>query len=245
MTWAIISLIGAGLLVFIKYTLIVAYGKSSLRGGQLFIITLLFLLSLAAITGAGFSVITFKHEGNTSLMDQTNHLLDENDSLKVELHDLKNEYYLTNQNLQPFSQFAIEKYKSITPEEALQKLTADLPKMEAALKQIRPHLEYLDDSVQLAGLGGMAFYYTTYYFLANNGNLKNVRVEATLDGPIREVTARTRGISPQDEVGSVKYNMDRTSFTFTMKNLPRGHELLVTVRSESMVETKFITWSPK
>jgi len=245
MKWAIISLIAAGGLVFIKYMLVVAYGKSCLSGGQLFLITLMFLLSLGAIAGAGFSVLTFKHEGNSSLIIQTNRLVDENDSLKSEMHDLKNAYYSANQNLQPFSQFALNKYGSDKPEEALKQLTIDLPKMETAMKKTRVHLEFLDDSVRLAGHGGMSFYYKTYYFLANNGMLKNVRVDLTLNNPVRAVTARTRGREPHDDVGTVKYKNNRSSFTFTMDNLMRGHELLITVRSENIVETKSISWSPK
>lgn len=197
-------------------------GKSA--GGRSFIFLILVILITAAGIIGGNYILGLPQKALDRVINDYDQAIRRNDSLGDLVEDLR----ISTDSLR----------------EGLDELQRINDSLKEDINRRRPRLVFAGDSTRLAGVGDSIYYYTTYFFRASNAAVEDVEIKIDLTGEPMDITCRVRGPASDQNGCQIRINGDMRGFTCRKVFLPQGSYLLIVVKSEDMLETVSISWSP-
>jgi hypothetical protein len=233
----------ASILVLLSNFLIWHFNKGKLRGGKVWFLVVLAILTVALIWLKDYSQnkeTTSLRKNITNITDQNKLLISSSDSLTKRLSDMQQDMaQMRKENqelassLEPFKNIANRIYPGISAEIALQKLASDISKnISKDISKIKPKLVYLGQiGPQRDPVSGL--FQTSYDFSSDPTHaLKDVRIRVKFDGCFVFITGGKRGLIGAGAELLTPYR-DSTGFSYATGYMPEDNNIRIEVKSKN------------
>lgn len=177
-------------------------------------------------------------KGLDEIREQNKHLLSQNDSLGVQIKEVR-------EKLQPFLLIARNSYPTLNEQQGLAKLVSDISQVSRTLENMQPKLIWLAEETR-SGTDENGLVHTVYFFDSQYPiPLKHISIEMTFDNTIFDAKGRiTDGAVVMDSGSRTIIANDKRDFTFVTGLLIVGNKIMIEITSKDPLNCTSMRLSP-